>query len=51
MIGAAAVYLRYKRTDPRLRPGVAWDVFLWLSLAGLTLTAGVGLWDQIKKMM
>lgn len=42
MIGAAALFLRYRRTDPRLRPGVAWDVFLWLSVAALTATAYVG---------
>jgi hypothetical protein len=51
MIAAAAVYMRYRRTDRRLTPGWAWDVFLWVSFAALTLAAGVGLWDQVKKMM
>jgi hypothetical protein len=50
MLAAAAVYLRYRRTDPRLTPGRAWDAFLWLSLAGLTLAAGVGIWDALKKV-
>jgi Mn2+/Fe2+ NRAMP family transporter len=42
MIGGAALFLRYRRTDPRLRPGVVWDVFLWLSVAALTATAYIG---------
>jgi Mn2+/Fe2+ NRAMP family transporter len=51
MLGAAAIYLRYRRTDQRLAPGKAWDLFLWVSLAGLILAAGVGVWDQWKKLM
>jgi Mn2+/Fe2+ NRAMP family transporter len=51
MIAAAAVYLRYKRTERRLAPGRAWDAFLWLSFAGLLVAGGVGLWDVIKKVM
>ena len=43
MVGAAALFLRYRRTDARLRPGVVWDVFLWLSVAALTVTAAIGL--------
>ena len=46
MIGGAALFLRYRRTDPRLRPGVVWDVFLWLSVAALTATAYIG----VKKL-
>jgi Mn2+/Fe2+ NRAMP family transporter len=51
MLAGAAVYLRYRRTDRRLTPGIAWDLFLWLSFAGLILAASVGVWDQVKKMM
>ncbi len=43
MLGGAALFLRYRRTDPRLRPGVVWDIFLWLSVAALTATAYIGL--------
>ena len=49
MIAAAAVYLRYKRTDARLRPTRLWDVFLWLSTAALFATAAYGLWDNFTK--
>ncbi len=40
MLGAAALYFRYKRIDVRLRPSLFWDVFLWFSVVGL-LVAGV----------
>ena len=50
MIAAAAVYLRYKRTDPRLRPGLVWDAFLWLSSFALLATATYGVWDNVAKL-
>ncbi|GAB6166553.1 Nramp family divalent metal transporter [Thermostilla marina] len=40
MLAGAALYFRYRRCDPRLRPSVVWDACLWLSSAGL-LVAGV----------
>jgi manganese transport protein len=42
MIGAAALWLRYRRTDRRLAPGLAWDVFLWLSVLAFCAVAGYG---------
>jgi hypothetical protein len=50
MIGGAALFLRYKRTDGRLTPGLVWDIFLWLSVAALTATAAIGLRDQVLKL-
>lgn len=49
MIAVAAIFLRYRRTDPRLRPGPVWDVFLWLSMLALLATATYGVWDFAKK--
>jgi Mn2+/Fe2+ NRAMP family transporter len=49
MIGGAAVFLRYHRTDRRLAPGKLWDIFLWLSVAALTATACIGIRDQVLK--
>jgi Mn2+/Fe2+ NRAMP family transporter len=40
MLGAAALYFRYKRSDENLRPGWLWDAMLWLSLAGFAIIAG-----------
>jgi Mn2+/Fe2+ NRAMP family transporter len=49
-IASAAVYLRYRRTDRRLTPGLVWDILLWLSLVGLTLAASYSLWNGITKI-
>jgi manganese transport protein len=51
MIAVAAIYLRYKRTDPRLRPGPVWDAFLWLSMLALLATATYGVWDFARKFL
>lgn len=51
MIAAAAVWLRFRRTDARLAPGRLWDLFLWLSFLGLCGAALVTLLDQIKKII
>ncbi len=42
MLAAAALYFRYRCCDERLQPGKAWDVFLWISAAGM-LVAGVAM--------
>jgi hypothetical protein len=39
-IAAAAVFLRYRRTDRRLTGGMLWDVLLWLSMLGLVFAGG-----------
>jgi hypothetical protein len=45
ILGFSAVYLRYRRTEPALRPGLCIDVLLWvastlmLTFAGYTLLA------------
>jgi hypothetical protein len=40
MLGVAVLYFRYRRLDPRLRPGRVWDAFLWLSCLGFLVVAG-----------
>lgn len=49
-IAGAAVFLRYRRTDRRLTPGLIWDVALWLSLLGLTAAAMYSLWNGFGKI-
>lgn len=46
LIGMAALYLRYRRTDRRLRPSTLWDVFLWLSMLGLTFGGLFLVWNS-----
>ena len=50
-IAGAAVFLRYRRTDRRITPGLLWDVFLWASLLGLTLAAAYTLWAEVPKLL
>lgn len=40
MLGAAALYFRYRRCDENLRPGKLWDAMLWISLAGFAVIGG-----------
>lgn len=51
MIASAAVYMRYRRADRRLTPGLLWDIFLWLSMLGLFAAALYGIWDSYKKLV
>lgn len=41
MLGFAAIWFRYRRTDPRLAPSLFWDAALILSFLALTIT-GIG---------
>jgi Mn2+/Fe2+ NRAMP family transporter len=40
MLAFAALYFRYQRGDARVRPGKLWDMFLWISSAGMLFAAG-----------
>ena len=50
MIATAAVYMRYRRSDRRLTPGLLWDAFLWLSLLCFFATAFYGVWNTYQKL-
>ncbi len=51
MLGGAALYYRYRRADPRITPGRAWDFFLCLSVVGLLIAGLWGAWQQIQKLL
>jgi hypothetical protein len=40
MLGAAALYFRYRQSDKRLEPNWKWDVLLWISFIGLLIAGG-----------
>ena len=40
MLAVAALYFRYVKSDPRVLPGKVWDLFLWISSAGMFFAAG-----------
>jgi hypothetical protein len=46
-IGLSALYFRYRLTDPRLRPGRAWDAALILSCISFLVVGGFGLFTAI----
>jgi hypothetical protein len=42
LLGGAALYFRYRRSDPHLRPGRLWDAMLWTAFAAFLV---VGAWS------
>jgi Mn2+/Fe2+ NRAMP family transporter len=50
IIGGAAVYLRYRRTDRRIAPSLVTDLFLWIAVVLLAVFAGKALWDEADKL-
>ncbi len=46
-IAAAALYLRYKRTDRRIRPNVATDIALWTATGGMWIVGIYKLIDSV----
>lgn len=50
-LGVAALYFRYRQCDPRVVPGQAWDVMLWVSTVGLFIFGGGAAWSSGSKML
>jgi manganese transport protein len=51
VISAAAVYLRYYRTDRRIAPSALSDAFLWVALLTISLVAARAIWDWAMKQL
>ncbi len=51
ILGCAAVYFRYRKSDPRLRPGTTWDALLLLSCVGLFIAGGWLAWNELSKLL
>lgn len=47
MLAVAGMYFRYFRGDERIRPSKFWDVFLWISAAGMFIA---GSWALLEKL-
>lgn len=44
LLGAAALYFRYRRNDPNLKPGRLWGLTLWIAFAAFLI---VGVWSLV----
>ena len=51
MLGFAAIWFRFRETDERLRPGIAWDIALFVSSLALLIASGYGVWKAIDSFM
>ena len=49
MLGIAALYFRFNKTDARIRPSFAWDVCLIISCIGMGLSGGWAAYTEIVK--
>jgi len=47
MLAGATLYYRYRRCDPRIRPGRVWDLFLWMSALGMLVA---GIWTALNEL-
>jgi len=47
MLGAAALFFRYRRCEQRTAPGRLWDLLLWISAVGLLIAGG---WAALSKV-
>ncbi|MDA1249586.1 MAG: Nramp family divalent metal transporter [Planctomycetota bacterium] len=47
MLGFAALYFRYTKTDKELQPGRAWDACLIISSIGLLIAGGWGVYSNL----
>jgi hypothetical protein len=50
-LGFAAVWFRFQLTDARIAPGRQWDACLILSVIGLFIAAGWGVFSETVKLL
>jgi Mn2+/Fe2+ NRAMP family transporter len=51
MLAFAALYFRHYRCDDRVKPTLLWDIFLYISAAGMAIAGVWALWSAIERMM
>jgi len=49
LLGAAALYFRYRRSDPALRPGRLWDLMLWIAFVAFLIVGGWSVFTLFTK--
>jgi len=50
VIAGATLYLRYRRTDPRIAPSLLTDFLVWVAFVLVTVFAGWAVWDNAPKV-
>ena len=50
-LGVAVLWFRWRALDPRLRPGLAWDILLVTSSAGFIIIGLWTLWQRIVTLL
>jgi Mn2+/Fe2+ NRAMP family transporter len=51
VIAAISVFLRYRRTDPQLRPSILSDVLLWVAFLSISVVAIYASWDRLSNQI
>lgn len=49
VLSGAAIYCQHRHTDPRLKPGKWWNIFLWLSFAGMLVSSVILAYITVQK--
>ena len=44
IVAYAALYFRYRDNDERLKPGIVYDIFLWVSSISIAAVGLFGVW-------
>ncbi len=50
-LGLAALYFRYRRTDPALRPGMVWSFCLWFAAVAMAAVGGYQVLTAVQKVL
>ena len=51
IISGATLYLRYRKTDPRLRPMGVTDALLWIAFISITIVASYGVYSKLAELL
>jgi len=49
LLGGAALYFRYRHSDPALRPGRLWDIMLWIAFIAFLILGGWAIFTVLAR--
>jgi Mn2+/Fe2+ NRAMP family transporter len=50
-LGAAALYLLYRRTQAALRPGLIWTILLWASVISMAVAGSYKVFEEVSTLL